>query len=468
VNQIRDSTKANREVMITVVAMLACIGFPIIVARPEYGVYIILLANPLIVGIARGQLGSVLRPNEFLLAFVLIAICVRGVLLVRRQRRSYVSYDRLDTALLFLVAAGSVLPVLWRYARGLTLSEDDLLYAVVLLKYYALFRLFRSAIITTTQVERCLVLSLVSALIVAVIGVLQVSDLFGIPEFLLAYYDQPFEGHTTVMNERATSTVASAFGVADMMTMNIIIALALRQTTRRSGLLLLITIILLAGCIAAGEFSGYVGLAAALFAFGFISGRFDQLLPIGIAGGGLAALLLRPVLALRLEGFQGQAGVPDSWAGRWGNLQTYIFPDLFTHGNWVLGVRPAPRIPALETWRDWVYIESGYIWLLWIGGIPFVAAFVFFAIVSLKTLQCVARERTDAVGVAAKSAFSYLVAIIVMMFFDPHFTLRGSADLFFPLLALSLADSRAGARGSCFADIGPGAVEPAALVRNSS
>jgi hypothetical protein len=423
--------------MVIVAGMLACIAFPIIVARPEYGAYLILLANPLIVGIARGQLGSILRPNEFLLAFILIAICIRGVLLVHGQRRSYVVFDQLDTALLVLVSAGSVAPVLWRYARGLTLSEDDLLYALVLLKYYALFRVFRSAITTTRQVEICLGISLTSALIVALIGLLQVNDLFGVPEFLLSYYDQPFEGHTTIMTERATSTVASAFGVADLMIMNIVIALAMGQIGERLGLLHFATLILLAGCIAAGELSGYVGLAAALFAFGVVSGRFHHLLPIGIAGAGLAALLLRRVIAIRLEGFQGQAGVPNSWARRWDNLQTYFFPDLFDHGNWVLGVRPAPRIPALETWREWVYLESGYIWLLWIGGIPFVAAFAFFAIVWLRTLRRIAQERTDAVGVAATSAFSYLVAMIVTMLFDPHLTLRGSADLFFPLLALS-------------------------------
>jgi len=221
------------------------------------------------------------------------------------------------------------------------------------------------------------------------------------------------------------------------MIMNLIIVLAMGQTRDRVGLLHFAALILLAGCVAAGEFSGYVGLAAALFAFGVISGRFHQLLPVGLAGGGLAALFLRPVIALRLEGFQGQAGVPNSWAGRWDNLQTYFVPDLFKDGNWVLGVRPAPRIPALETWREWVYLESGYIWLLWIGGIPFVAAFIFFAIVSLRTLRRVAQERTDAVGVAAISAVSYLVAMIVTMLFDPHLTLRGSADLFFPLLALS-------------------------------
>src|SRR5262249_3606477 len=157
-------------------------------------------------------------------------------------------------------------------------------------------------------------------------------------EFLLSYYDQPFEGHTTLMTERATSTVASAFGVADMMIMNIIIALAMVQSSKRTGVLHLVTLILLAGCIAAGEFSGYVALATALVAFGVISGRFHQLLPTGIVGGGLGALLLRPVIVSRLEGFQGQAGVPDSWAGRWNNLQTYFFPELLNHGNWILGV----------------------------------------------------------------------------------------------------------------------------------
>jgi hypothetical protein len=430
--------------MVLIAGMLACIAFPILVARPEYGAYIILLANPLLVGIARGQLGSILRPNEFLLAFVLIAICARSVLLARPQERSCASFDQLDTALLFLVGTGSVLPVLWRYGRGLALSQDDLLYALVLIKYYASFRIFRSAIKTTGQVTICLMISVATALIVAFVGLLQVSDLFGVPEFLLAHYDQPFEGHTTLVTERATSTVASAFGVADLMIMNVIIALAMAQTRETRGLLHFGVLILLAGCIAAGEFSGYVGLAAALLAFVLISGRFQQLLPVGIASGGLAAVFLRRVIATRLEGFQGQGGVPHSWAGRWDNLQMYFFPELFKHANWILGVRPAPRIPAVETWREWVYLESGYVWLLWIGGVPFVAAFVFFAIVSLRTLRRIAEDRTDDVGVAAISAFSYLIAMVVTMLFDPHLTLRGSADLFFPLLALSSVAADAG------------------------
>ncbi len=105
------------------------------------------------------------------------------------------------------------------------------------------------------------------------------------------------------------------------------------------------------------------------------------------------------------------------------------------------GRRHPPRVPAPESWRDFVYIESGYIWLLWIGGVPFLIAFAYFAYVSLGTLRQVALTRTDAIAAAAAAGFCYLSAMLALMLFDPQLTLRGSADLFFPLLALSLASS---------------------------
>ncbi|WP_336489355.1 hypothetical protein [Methylobacterium nigriterrae] len=419
-------------------AIFGFIAVPIVVARPEYGAYAILLVSPLIAGIARGQLGSMLRPSEVLLAFVAFCLCIRSMLQVRRGRDER-SFDELDTSLLLLVATGSVAPVLWRYVRGLPLSEDDLLYAVVLIKYYALFRVFRYAVATPRQVEVCLALSVLSGVLVAAVGLLQVGNVLGVAEFLLANFDQPFEGHTDILVERATSTLATAFGLADIMVMNVVIALCLARTARWPVFPLLATLVLLGGCIAAGEFSGYLGLVVGLLAFAFVTGRFDQVLRIGIACGCVAAPLMRPVIAVRLEGFQDQE-LPSSWAGRWSNLTTYYFPDLFDGGNWLLGVRPSPRIAAFESWREWVYLESGYLWLLWIGGIPFLIAFGFFAAVSLRILRDIARQRTDAIGAAATSAFAYLVSMLVTMLFDPHLTLRGSADLFFPLLALSSLD----------------------------
>src|SRR4029453_6776205 len=64
-----------------------------------------------------------------------------------------------------------------------------------------------------------------------------------------------------------------------------------------------------------------------------------------------------------------------------------------------LGVRRAAcsTLAAPEHWREWVYIESGYPWLLWTGGVPLVAAFLFFLWISLQDLRRVIHGRSDAV-----------------------------------------------------------------------
>ena len=90
-----------------------------------------------------------------------------------------------------------------------------------------------------------------------------------------------------------------------------------------------------------------------------------------------------------------------------------------------------------------VYIESGYVWLMWIGGIPFLVAYFCFVAMALRRLRRVAQARDDAVGCAAIAGFCSVVFITLLMLLDPHLTVRGSADLFFPLLALSLVPERA-------------------------
>jgi hypothetical protein len=151
-----------------------------------------------------------------------------------------------------------------------------------------------------------------------------------------------------------------------------------------------------------------------------------------------ASALFWGVIQYRLAGFDRPSGMPQSWEGRWDNLQRFFLPDLLSNFGWLMGVRPVPRVPAPEAWREWVYIESGYVWLLWIGGLPFLIAFFVFVAVSARRLWRVTCERSDAAGAAAVASLSFLVVVVVLMMFDPHLTGRGSADLFYPLLALSL------------------------------
>ena len=430
--------------LMTLAGLAVSGAFILIVMRPQFGAYLYLLTCPLIVGIARGDTISSLRPNEMLLILVVGAVAVRTSFSMLARIPLKTSVSRVDLALFLLAFTSSVVPLLLRSFRDLPISADDVLYSTVLWKYLILYWAVRLSISTPSQVAHCLWFSMTSAALTGVIAILQVGDLFGIPEFLHRYYGQPFEGTTTPLTDRATSTIASAFGLGDLMIMNLVIALALLRVKQgRRWILMAASAVFLSGCIAAGEFSGIIGLVVAGLVFGVLSERPFRILTIGLPTLIIAAAALWPVVSTRLAGFEERSGMPHSWQGRWKNLQDYFFPQLFSSSsNWLLGVRPAPRLPAHETWREMVYLESGYVWLLWIGGIPLLAAFGFFAWVSGQHFWQVIHERTDAVGAAATAGFAFLIALLALMVLDPHLTLRGSADLFFPLLALSSVQSR--------------------------
>jgi hypothetical protein len=152
----------------------------------------------------------------------------------------------------------------------------------------------------------------------------------------------------------------------------------------------------------------------------------------------LAALwLLKPVLESRLSDIDPASGLPVSWLGRLDNLHTFFWPTLFRGANFVLGIRPSARVPTTKYAAGWVWIESGYTWLLWAGGIPLLLAFLYFLRENIRGNLGPARTRQDAVGVAALAVVVTLSVVAVAMLLDPHLTYRGSGDLLFALLALA-------------------------------
>jgi hypothetical protein len=263
-----------------------------------------------------------------------------------------------------LVVSGALLPLLVRYGRGLTVTGDDVLYALVFVKYFLLYALFRLSITNAAEVRTCLALILTAGAFVALVALLQVNNAFGVAELLHRYYDAPFEGMTGPSATRATSTIASAFGLADLTAMSLAVALAmLAMTDTRRLVLIALAILLLAGAVSAGSFSGVIGLAVVIGAVAIVSWRrlraeFALIVPATL----VVMAALWPVVATRLAGFDRYQGLPRSWIGRLENLEHFFWPELFSGLNWLLGVRPAARVAAPEAWREWVYIESGHTW----------------------------------------------------------------------------------------------------------
>ena len=415
--------------------------------HPRFAAFVLIAATPLIVGIERGSVIPILRPNEALALVLATGLCARlaGEIIAGKSFRP--RFGRVDVAILALAVTGSVLPLLWMHARGAEITRDDILYGLTLWKYFGLYLIVRASVRSVRDVGICLWLSLAATSVVALVAILQALQLFGVSDLLATYY-APF-GQTRALDDmRGTSTISTPLGVAGVMTFNLAIAAGLiRYGSTRRTLLVGIAILLVFSALASGQFSAAVALLVGTLAFGFITGRLGGVLLAFVPTVIVALVALRPVVDQRLAGFDNAGGIPPSWAGRIENLQAYFWPQLSSGWNWALGVRPSARVEApLDTGRVWIFIESGYTWLLWTGGIPMLLAFFYFLWTTIGSVSRVARSRTDAIGVAAIASFTALVVTAVLMLFDPHLTLRGVADLSFTLLALALVRDPAWAR----------------------
>lgn len=408
-----------------------------VVRRPALAAYIFLGAMPLLAGLGRGSGVPLLRPYEVLLFGLLVGVGARWLVDLARGRWLAVPCSRIDVATVLLATTMSILPLLWLYGRGGTPTTEDLQYSVLLWKYYAVFLLVRMTVRTVEQVRVCLIVSLVSAAVVAALAILQSLQVLGVAGLLAEHYA---EGRaSSAQNQRGLSTLASSIAVGDVMNAHLAIAMALQSgPARRSLLLRAAAALYAAGALASGQFSSAIGLLVTLAVLSYVSkdtrrttASLLPLLPFAVLG-------TWSVIQKRLRGFQSDSGLPMSWNGRVDNLRTYFLPPLRSDGNVVFGVQPAGRLRAHETWRDFIYPESGYVYLLWVGGIPCLLAFCYFAAECWRTTLRTARERTDAVGVAATGALAATSVLVVLMTLDAHLVLRGAADTLFILLALAL------------------------------
>jgi hypothetical protein len=414
---------------VVVIGLCALIG-----ARPQWAGYLLISLTPLIVGVNAGSLIPLIRPNEALIGLFAPILVVRWLLRLRSGDRQRPILDRVDMSMVALGLASSVVPLLMMVGRGRQIDSTDLLYSIVLWKLIAEYVIVRTVITTREQVMRCLWLSMWSSAVVSWIGVLQTLNVHAVQNFLIKYYT-PLGATSAVDIGRGSSLFALPDAVADLAILNLAIAIALLMRGHRRRLVLVglcITDVL--GVVGSAEFSVVLGLVVAVIAIVIItkSGRLLlYAIPVALLGG----VLLWPVIQIRLNGFANGSTLPSSWAVRLNNLESYFWPTLFSDWNWLLGVRPTAAVAVSNQEYGYVWIESGYTWLLWAGGLPLLGSYLAFAGAVARKGLAYAR-RADTAGILG---FAMVVAIssqAFMMIFDPHLTFRGSGDALFLMLGL--------------------------------
>lgn len=432
-----------------VLAMAAALGIALVAAIavwPVVGTYALVSLTPLTAGIDRGTLIPLLRPNEALCAVVALALVLRWLFRLRSTRELVPHVDPLVASMLGLGLASSAVPLLWMKIRGLTIGLDDVLYALLIWKFVIVFLIVRAVPLTEKQRWRLLQLSVATAALISVISLLQTAGFGPLINVLKTYYTTN-DNVNAITSARGSSTLGLPIAVADLLTFNLAIVMGVIWLRHRTRPVLIVAALLLTlGVVGAGEFSGVIGLVIGVAVLCVLTRSTFSARFLAI-GGVVAVPVVWPVIQTRLAGFQSLSGLPISWTGRLTNLETYFWPVLFSRHHYLLGVRPAARVVAPHRANGFIWIESGYTWLLWAGGVPLLLAFAWFVVASMRTALAAIRSGTETRRIAGLAAAVALVVITVLMIFDPHLTYRGVADELFVLLALCVPAAMTASRG---------------------
>jgi hypothetical protein len=434
--------------LLTLLAGALVVAVVVSFVHPPVAAYLLIATSPLLAGMDRGAVIPVLRPNEALALLLVATVLARRLLSRVRGTSAPRVLSAAEASILFLVVAGSLLPLASMLLRGRAISQLDLFYALVLWKCLGIYLVVRTTIRTDRQVRTCLMVAMVAAAVTAVVGILQALHLLGVPGLISRFYAP--EGYASSDATRwGTSTIGHAQAMGDVMAFNLAIALAwLSHALPARRLVIGFAALFVLGAVTSAEFSSAIAVTLAAGTVAIVTGTFRRsmlrLVPIVL----VAAVVLQPVIRSRLDEFSSPQGIPPSWSGRVHNLETYVVPELTRDYNYSLGVSPTPRVIKSKDPFEYGYIESGHLWLLWTGGIPFLLAFAVFIIANLRVAHRVARNCPGAIGMAGVASLAALVVVLVLTTLDPHLTFRGAAELNFSLLALAHLGVKARARPS--------------------
>src|SRR5207247_1607327 len=150
-----------------------------IMARPVRGVYLWVLVVPLVVDLQRGAFVPVLRPNEWM-ALGLIGLVALYWTWPRADRAVQLGpLTAIDSAFGVLAILGVIVPLAVLLYRDTLPSLDDVFELLSLPKLYISYRLFLALIPNDREMVRVARLMLVASVAVAIIGIMQVTRLFG-------------------------------------------------------------------------------------------------------------------------------------------------------------------------------------------------------------------------------------------------------------------------------------------------
>lgn len=395
-------------------------------------VAIYVLIMPFIAGVPRGELIPLVRLNEVLQFGLLglgVLIAITGYAAGRRWRFEIAPVDWWMFAVAF---CGSFLPLASLLARGESFDFDSVVESMALFKYFLLYLLARTALRSTTDVAAVMMAVLVATTGVAGLALLEgfgVGPTGGITRSIVS------DGQAGAGEGRAYTMLGSAISTGAVLAMSAAVVYGLVITRRHVAPLGVLGVVML-GVLATGQMTSLLAIVVVLGVAALHYRVAIKSIIIGVPvllGAGLVAM---PIIEQRLADSAGRSVIPQSWLIRWANVTELYWPSI-SDGGWIIGVDPDTVLVPPDTWRAEVFLESGYLWMLWVGGLPLLLCFCGFLIAAWRSCNV---ETTDpTIEVARVTARCAIVFMVVFNIIDPHLSLRGGADLLYVLVPAALA-----------------------------
>ncbi|MDP9301789.1 MAG: hypothetical protein M3P43_13005, partial [Actinomycetota bacterium] len=255
------------------IGLLVCAILIAVILHPPIAAYFLLAFTPLLAGINRGAGIPLLRPTEALAALVGCGLLIRAIMVALRSGVPSFRPSTIDVAILVLAITSSILPLLWMLARGVQVTTDDILYGLVLWKFFGIYLIFRSSVRTQRHVRTCLWIAMLTGVVVSVIAMLQALGVPPVTAFVTRYFSRLGDTQST-LNSRGGATFGLPIALADYLLFNLAIAAGfLVETRTRHVTLWILSLFFVGGVLASGEFSALIGLIVAIVVLAIVARR---------------------------------------------------------------------------------------------------------------------------------------------------------------------------------------------------
>lgn len=391
--------------------------------------YVLLM--PLIAGIPRGQIIPMLRLTEVAQVGLMGLAVLAVVSSYGRGSRWRFTFRSVDWWMIAFAFFGSVVPVISLIGRGQIPDVGAVAAAFPIFKYLLLWLFVRLSVRTIADV---------TTVLMGVVGAGGIVALLAIPEGLGigptgAITKSLVSGESGMSDGRAFTLLGSAISSGAVVAIAAGVAFGF-AVTYRNVIAAGATGFLMLGAVATGQMSSALGVLVILAVVAWQHRVLLKSVALGFPVVVVVGLLMAPIIEGRLADGASRSIVPQSWLIRWVNVSELYWPEI-SDGGWILGVHPdTVKLPP-DSWRTEVFLESGYMWTLWVGGLPLLLCCIGLLVSSWRSLNVTTTDPMHEIARAAARAAVVFMALFSII--DPHMTLRGGADLLYVLVPTAAA-----------------------------